>query len=710
MLDDVNAQAFREEAQELLSELETALLELEEEPGNSDIVDRVFRAMHTIKGSGAMFGFDDIAAFTHDVENMFDKVRNRELAVTRELLDLTLKSRDHIAHLLECSATGAEADTETEAELTARLKAMLGEAGGGAKQEDAEPEPQAVVVEPGVQVVYRIRFKPARDIFLSGSNPLHLLDDLAQMGSMRCYPHFGELPGLEDLDVESCYVWWDILLLTDQTEEAIRDVFLFVEDDCELTVQVVDGTGQVDSESAYKRLGEILLERGDVTQESLSEILREQRPLGRVLRDAGLVTEDQVESALAEQKAVRELRKNRDTGGGDKAADAGRAASIRVAADKLDKLVDLVGELVIVQAQIAQYVHSSHDPLLNSLSEELERLSDELRDSTLSIRMLPIGTTFSKFRRLIRDLSSELGKEVDLVTHGAETELDKTVIERLGDPLVHCLRNSLDHGIEKPDVRVAAGKPRTGTITLAAEHSGGEVLISIMDDGAGLNRERILASAISKGIISPEAELSDREVCNLIFAPGFSTAAAITSVSGRGVGMDVVKRSIDALRGTIELDSIPGEGTTITIRLPLTLAIIDGLQIQVGNEFYVIPLNHVEECVEHISSSVNGERQRIINLRGEIVPYITLREQFEVPGAKPPIEQIVVVSTSGSRYGIVVDHVIGEHQTVIKSLGKVYKDVEGISGATIKGDGSMALILDIPRLVQSAILGQRNLY
>lgn len=709
MLDDVNAQAFREEAQELLSELETALLELEEEPGNSDIVDRVFRAMHTIKGSGAMFGFDDIAAFTHDVENMFDKVRNRELAVTRELLDLTLLSRDHIAHLLESSATGAEVDAETEAELTARLKAMLGEADDSSGQEVAAVESSPLVAaEPGAQVVYRIRFKPARDIFLSGSNPLHLIDDLAQMGSMRCYPHFGELPGLEDLDVESCYVWWDILLLTDQTEEAIRDIFLFVEDDCELTIQLVDGTGELDSDIAYKRLGEILLERGDVTQESLAEILREQRPIGRVLRDAGLVTEDQVESALAEQKAVRELRKNRDTGG--EKADAGGAASIRVAADKLDKLVDLVGELVIVQAQIAQYVHSSHDPFLNTLSEELERLSDELRDSTLSIRMLPIGTTFSKFRRLIRDLSSELGKEVELVTHGAETELDKTVIERLGDPLVHCLRNSLDHGIETPDVRAAAGKPRTGTITLAAEHSGGEVLISIMDDGAGLNRERILASAIAKGIISPEAELSDKEVCNLIFAPGFSTAAAITSVSGRGVGMDVVKRSIDALRGTIELDSIPGKGTTITIRLPLTLAIIDGLQIQVGNEFYVIPLNHVEECVEHISSSVNGERQRIINLRGEIVPYITLREQFEVPGARPPIEQIVVVSASGSRYGIVVDHVIGEHQTVIKSLGKVYKDVEGISGATIKGDGSMALILDIPRLVQSAILGQRNLY
>ncbi|UZP68469.1 chemotaxis protein CheA [Desulfovibrio mangrovi] len=705
MLDDVNAQAFREEAQELLAELETALLELEEAPDNSDIVDRVFRAMHTIKGSGAMFGFDDIAAFTHDVENVFDKVRNGELSVTRELLDLTLKSRDHIAHLLECSATGAEVDTETEAQLTAQLKAMMSAVDLPEEPETEMPGPVAAPAQPGVQCAYRIRFKPARDIFLSGSNPLHLLDDLSQMGAMQCFPHFGQLPGIEELDVESCYVWWDILLLTDQQEEAIRDVFLFVEDDCELTIRAIDSDEQQDSEVTYKRLGEILLERGDISHENLVEVLKEQRPIGRALREAGLVTEEQIESALAEQQTVRELRKTREVVG-DKSEPA--AASIRVAADKLDKLVDLVGELVIVQAQIAQYVHSSHDSLLMSLSEELERLSDELRDSTLSIRMLPIGTTFSKFRRLIRDLSSELGKEVELVTYGAETELDKTVIERLGDPLVHCLRNSLDHGIEKPDVRAAAGKSRCGTITLAAEHSGGEVLISIVDDGAGLNRDRIRASAVSKGIINSEAELTDKEICNLIFAPGFSTAAEITSVSGRGVGMDVVKRSIDALRGTIELDSSPGAGTTITIRLPLTLAIIDGLQVQVGNEFYVIPLNHVEECVEHIGSSVNGDRQRIINLRGEIVPYITLREQFEVPGFKPQIEQIVVVSTSGARYGIVVDHVIGEHQTVIKSLGKVYKDVEGISGATIKGDGSMALILDIPRLVQSAIVSQRH--
>ncbi|GFM38394.1 chemotaxis protein CheA [Desulfovibrio psychrotolerans] len=701
MQDDINTQAFREEAQDLLAELETALLELEEQPEDADLVDRVFRAMHTIKGSGAMFGFDDIAAFTHDVENMFDRVRNNELPVTRELLSLTLRSRDHIAHLLACSVSGEHPDMDQAAELTAALKGFLGEV-PPAQGQDIRPEESFEELASG-KVTYRIRFKPARDIFLSGINPLHLLDDLAQMGEMRCFPHVRELPALEELEPESCYLWWDVLLHTTQNEESIRDVFMFVEDECELFIQVIDKGDRLNNETAYKRLGEILLERGDITPESLKSVLDEHKPLGRVLQDAGLVTEDQVDSALAEQQIVREMRRSREVG--EKPEPAG-ASSIRVAADKLDSLVDLVGELVIVQAQIAQYVHSSPDSLLVNLSEQLERLSNDLRDSTLGIRMLPIGTTFSKFRRLIRDLSSELGKEVELVTHGAETELDKTVIERLGDPLIHCLRNSLDHGIEKPEARRAAGKPSVGTITLSAEHSGGEVLITIADDGSGLNREKLYSSAVSKGIISPDAELSDREICNLIFAPGFSTAAQITNVSGRGVGMDVVKRSIDSLRGSIELQSVFGKGTTITIRLPLTLAIIDGLQIQVGNEYFVIPLNHVEECVEHIRASVNGGSQRIINLRGEIVPYITLREQFEVPGEEPAIEQIVVVSSGGARYGIVVDHVIGEHQTVIKSLGKVYKDVEGISGATIKGDGSMALILDIPRLVQSAIAGQ----
>ena len=358
--------------------------------------------------------------------------------------------------------------------------------------------------------------------------------------------------------------------------------------------------------------------------------------------------------------------------------------------------MDLVGELVTAQARLTQFASEQNDPRLQAISEEIERLSDELRDNTLGIRMLPIGTTFSRFKRLVRDLSQELGKRIVLETHGEDTELDKTVIERLSDPLVHLLRNSIDHGIESPETRIARGKNPEGRIVLSAEHSGGEVLIRIIDDGAGIDPDRVRAKAVEKGLIAPDALISDKDALMLIFAPGFSTAEKITNVSGRGVGMDVVKRNIDALRGRVSLDSVPGEGTTVSVRIPLTLAIIDGLQVQVGESYFIMPLAAVEECVELIRQ--DGERAAFINLRGQMVPWVSLRTNFDIPGERPPIEQVVVCNSQSSRVGIVVDRVIGEHQTVIKSLGKVYRDVRGISGATIKGDGSMALILDIAAL------------
>ncbi len=704
--EDANRAAFIEEAQDLLAELETALLELEAQPDDRDLVARVFRAMHTIKGSGAMFGFDDIAHFTHDVETVFDKVRNGEMPVTRQLLDLTLASRDHIARLLQCAVSGEAPDLSHAAAITGSLRALVPAtpaspdgtaAGPDAANAECPSEPEEPC--PPCARTWRVRFRPVPSILFSGANPLSLLDELRDLGGAQVFPHFSDVPGLEDLQPELCHLWWDVLLSTESDEAAIRDVFLFVEDDADIDIRLVDDARIVD-DAAYKRLGEILIERGDVSADDLHRVLDEQRPLGRLLTDAGVVPPERVDAALAEQQTVRTMRQSRDK---ESAAREDSGASIRVAASKLDFLVDLVGELVIVQAQLSQAAHQRSDPGLLGLVEELERLSDELRDTTLGIRMLPIGTTFSKFRRLVRDLSAELGKDVELVTLGGETELDKTVIERLGDPLVHCLRNSLDHGVEAPDVRAAAGKPRTGTVTLSAAHAGGEVLITIADDGAGIDPVRVLEIARRRGVIAQDVELPPREAMELIFAAGFSTADKVTSVSGRGVGMDVVKRSIEALRGRIELDSAVGKGTALTIRLPLTLAIIDGLQVLVGGESYVIPLNHVEECAEHATPSSGEGRQRIINLRGEIVPYIRLRELFSSSGPPPAIEQVVVVDAQGSRFGLVVDCVVGEHQTVIKSLGRIYKDVPGISGATIKGDGSMALILDVPGLVQLAV-------
>ncbi len=697
--DDINRQAFKEEANDLLGELESALLELEENPEDHELIDRVFRAMHTVKGSGAMFGFDDIATFTHDVETAFDKVRGGEIPVTRELLDLTLAARDHILELLDDSG-GTKAGSESARAIITGLRAITGAAQAAPGQAapgaapGSGPEP-----EPGEPVTYRIRVRPARNIMQFGSNPLTLLAELAEMGACQVAGHVGEVPPLSELEPEGCYLWWDVILSTDKGEDAIRDVFIFVEDECEVQIQVIDTLGALEGDATYKKLGEILVERGDISADDLRKVLGEQPRIGDMLARSGAVSEESVQSALAEQSAVRRMRKDRE--------EQATASSIRVSADKLDYLVDLVGELVIVQAQLTQIVGERGDQDLTSLAEQLERLSDELRDSTLSVRMLPIGTTFSKFRRLVRDLSAELGKQIELTTRGAETELDKTVIERLNDPLVHLLRNSIDHGIELPGIRQEAGKNASGTILLSAEHSGGEVLITIRDDGAGMDPAAIRAKGVERGLIAKDAELSDKEAFGLIFAPGFSTAKQVTSVSGRGVGMDVVKRGIDALRGSIDVDSRRGEGTTITVRLPLTLAIIDGLQVKVGGEYYVIPLSLVEECVELIrDAQARGREQQVLNLRGEIVPYIRLRQWFEIAGPAPDIEQIVVTDVAGTRIGIVVDNVIGEHQTVIKSLGRVYRDVEGISGATIKGDGSMALILDVPRLVRTVAEAQ----
>lgn len=697
--DDINRQAFKEEANDLLGELESALLELEEVPDDHDLIDRVFRAMHTVKGSGAMFGFDDIAAFTHDVETAFDKVRSGEVAVTKKLLDLTLSARDHILELLE-DETGEKAGSPESKAIIAGLRELSGTAApGGGEDAPAPADQDEDEASDSDAQTYRVRFKPEQDIMRFGSNPLALLDELGELGIHQVAGHVEDVPPLSQMSPESCYIWWDIILSTDKGEDAIRDVFIFVEDDCDLSIQVIDSMGALEGDATYKKLGEILVERGDINADDLRKVLGEQPRLGELLAKSGIVSEEKVEAALAEQGAVRKIRKTREA--------ESTASSIRVSADKLDYLVDLVGELVIVQAQLAQTVSDRGDQDLMTLSEELERLSDELRDSTLSVRMLPIGTTFSKFRRLVRDLSDELGKQIELKTSGAETELDKTVIERLNDPLVHLLRNSIDHGVELPDERKAKGKPSTGTITLSAEHSGGEVLITIRDDGKGMDPEVIRAKGVERGLIAKDAELTNKDIFNLIFAAGFSTAQSVTNVSGRGVGMDVVKRGIDQLRGSIDIDSSFGVGTTITVRLPLTLAIIDGLQVRVSEEYYVIPLPLVEECVELLQTEEERRReQQVMNLRGEIVPYIRLRDWFDIDGTAPEIEQIVVTGVEGSRVGIVVDNVIGEHQTVIKSLGRVYRDVEGVSGATIKGDGSMALILDVPKLVRGVSAAQ----
>lgn len=697
---DAHRQAYKEEAYELLAELESSLLELEETPEDTDLIGRVFRAMHTIKGSGAMFGFDDIAAFTHEVETVFDMVRNGRIKVTRDLVNLTLKARDLIKGMLDASeGEGDAVEGAATASVIAGLRLLVPAAPSDGVKRTSPASAVPSESKEGKAVTYRIRFLPSPDVTANGTNPLMLLAELRQLGTCHIVAQMARVPQLELINPEHCYLFWDVILTTKRGIDAIRDVFIFIEDDCDLKIDVIDDGGILDVDSDYKKLGIILLERGDLTAQDMEAILAKQKRFGELLVEHGVVTPEKVTSALIEQQHVKEVRKERQT--------QESASSIRVPAEKLDILVNLVGELVTVQARLSQTATGRADALLVNIAEEVERLTNELRDTALNIRMLPIGTTFSKFKRLVRDLSVELGKDIEMTTEGAETELDKTVIEKLNDPLVHLIRNSIDHGIEAPDERVAVGKPRQGTVHLGAVHSGDSVLITITDDGKGLDREAIRAKGIERGIVSATAELSDKEIFGLIFAPGFSTAKTVTSVSGRGVGMDVVKRAIEALRGTIDIQSERGLGTVITIKLPLTLAIIESLLVKIGHDCFVIPLSIVEECVELTREDVrNAHGRNLATVRDQIVPYIPLRERFLVRSEQPDIEQIVITQVGGKRVGFVVDNVIGEHQTVIKSLGKMYRDVQGLSGATILGDGSVALILDIPCLVREVELEQ----
>jgi two-component system, chemotaxis family, sensor kinase CheA len=706
---DLYQQTFRLEADELLAEIEAVILLIEENPEDDDAINRLFRAVHTMKGSGGMFGLTDIANFSHGLESVLDKVRGKQLLVSRTLIDLTLAYRDQVAIMLHAGDGGAAVDAGRVEAIKRSLAALCPPAAAASQPPPSHPDAAAVGASPspgqpegaaspdspgapsGTAVSYRIRFAPLPPLFLSGTDPALLLDELRGLGECTVVAHVEEVPRLQDADPESCYLAWDILLTTAGGIDAIKDVFAFVEDLSRIDIEDVSSDLVRNPDAPLPRLGEILVERGDVATSDLQDALRGQRRLGSLLVDSGAVSEAKVTSALSEQQTLARHQV------------AARSDSVRVASDKLDALIDLVGELVTNQARLGQVTRNSGDMLLQAPVEEAERLIGELRDIVLTVRMMPIGATFSRFKRLVRDLSGDLHKQIELATEGGETELDKTVIDRLGDPLVHLIRNCVDHGIEPPEQRVQSGKSAMGTITLTAAHRGANVVISVIDDGAGLDTAAILGKARSRGLVPNDAELSEREIFDLIFLPGFSTATQVTDVSGRGVGMDVVKREVDSLRGSIAVHSEPGRGTRIDLSLPLTLAIIEGLMVHVADDCFVIPLAAVEECMELTPDRFATSRARnVIQVRGAPVPLMRLRDIFSLPEPRPLIEQAVVVNVADVRVGLAVDQVIGNHQTVIKSLGKLYRKAGCISGATITGDGNVALILDLAGIIRSA--------
>jgi two-component system chemotaxis sensor kinase CheA len=667
---------FRIEAAECLETIEAGLLDLTHQLDNKDLIDAVFRGLHTLKGSGSMFGFDALAAFTHHCETAFDRVRKGEVPATSELVAAVLAAQDHMRALVD----QPEADHgNTGQQLLAQLQAAVGtrnEAKEPAPAEPAAPAPMPVAASKKT-TTWRIRFSLPSNAMVNGTNPLGLLDELRDLGECTIRANISDIPPLDELTPTELYVSWDVMLTSEQDRSAIDDVFIFVMDDMELDVQ------EISSPAATPAPVETKAEPAPVVT----------MPAAPSIPVASVPEFKPVEAVPAKREAAAP-----PTATDNRQAKA--AENVRVPAERLDELMDRVGELVIAQSRLSQLAGASSDIALRSVSEEIERLSGELRDTMMVLRMVPVATLFSRFRRLTHDLARETGKVIELVTEGESTEVDKTVIERLADPLVHLVRNSIDHGLEGPDERLAAGKSETGTVTLAARQAGGEVIISIKDDGRGINRERVRAKAESSGLIVPGQSLSDSELLHLIFAPGFSTAATITNLSGRGVGMDVVKKTVEALRGAIDIVSRPGEGSEVSLRIPLTLAIIDGLLVRVGAGSYVIPLSAVEECLElSLEEDLRSRGRSFISLRDSLVPFLRLRDLFRT-GTKPDVHQkVVVISTGTERVGLVVDQIIGDHQTVIKSMSKLHNDVATFSGATILGDGGVALILDVGHLV-----------
>ncbi|KWS96505.1 MULTISPECIES: chemotaxis protein CheA [Pseudomonas syringae group] len=677
---DQAQQTFIVEARELLQAMEESLLQLESEPGDQDAIGAVFRAAHTIKGSAGLFGLTPIVSFTHIVEDVLDRLREGSVSVDAGLIAVLLKSGDHMLELIDVVASRGQTLQPPALEREAALRQALQvyQAPGNAQPAD-EAQAPSVIDEQPAEVLWHISLRFGVDVFRNGMDPLSFLRYLNTLGQMvQVTTVTDSIPALEAWDPESCHLGFEIDFRSAAGHAAINEVFDFVREDCAVEITPVNET----PDHVEPTGTELVSQTEHSPAVASGELQGDQRAVPRAPAAATAVERP---SSASEQK-------NKD----------GRY--VRVNADKLDELINLVGELVIASAGASLLARSCDNDPLQEASSTVSGLVEQILDGALHLRMIPIGDTFNRFRRVVRDVSQELGKDIDLIINGAETELDKTVVEKIGDPLMHLLRNSMDHGIESAEARRAAGKPAKGHLSLNAYHDSGSIVIEIADDGAGLNRERILDKAQQRGLVAAGASLTDQEIYNLIFEPGFSTAEAVTNLSGRGVGMDVVKRNITLLRGTVDLDSQPGQGTIVRIRLPLTLAIINGFLVGIDQSTYVIPLDMVQECIELDEQNRHLTRDSgYLDLRGEVLPLVYLRDHFNHEGPAARRQNVVVVRYAEHKAGLVVDDLLGEFQTVIKPLGKLFGALRGISGSTILGSGAVALILDIPALLNQIV-------
>ncbi len=717
MYDDALVTFFAE-ARDMLVQIEDTLLALENDPTDRENINALFRAAHTIKGSAGLFGLDRVVAFTHQVESVLDKVRNGELVVDLAMSDVLLKSTDVIASLL-AEAESKTIDPEEHAQVDAQANVVLASLSQylGKKVEISSKKAAHEELETGSKAgIWHISLRFGENTFRNGFDPLSVINYLRTIGEVKAIVTVDQyLPNLDALDPESCYLGFEIRLSTSAPKADIEGAFDFLRDDCTLHIlppnrRASDFIALMRELPDEARLGDLLVDCGAITRAALDAALSQQggnapqddrrgaKAIGQILVDQKHIQPEVLDAALVKQGRTKD----------PKIEDS---RFVRVPADKLDDLINLVGELVICGASANLLALTMRNQQMIETTQQMSGLVEEIRNGTLALRMVQIGETFARFRRVVRDTAAELGKEIHLEIEGSETELDKSVVEKIGDPLMHLVRNAMDHGIETPQVREENGKPPHGTLRLSAHHDSGHIVIQVDDDGKGLDGEKILAKAKERGIVAPNQVLSDSDKMNLIFEPGFSTAESITNLSGRGVGMDVVKKNIEALRGSVVLRSEVGLGTTIEIRLPLTLAIIDGFLVKVGRNSYVIPLHSVIECINPEASQLaanesNSSWSGVLDLRGDVLPFVDLRKVFEVSETAPERRSIVVVKNGETTAGLVVDQLLGEYQTVIKPLGKLFRQLRGISGSTVLGSGEVALILDVAAMTRLAI--ERN--
>ena len=674
---------FVQEATEVLERIEVDLLELEKDTENKEIIQDIFRVMHTLKGSGGMFGYEYVSELAHKMESAYDLLRNGQIEISPRLMELSYFTVDHIKKLIK------DKDLKNKS-LRKKHNTIMGEVEDflealGAKVLKAEEKIESKPVR-----WFHVHFNPSVNAMTQGPQPIFLIIDCLSVFDGLAIPDISKIPHIDELQLNKSYITWDLVMSTEMGQQAIEDMFVFIDEESEILVTPLPDDARFHTRSFREALKEAQQKGEGCSINQITELL-EPIPMPKEKKnDEAAEQEEVVAKSSSTKKAASNAKKENVI------------SSIRVDVTKLDTLVGLVSELVTIQARLSMLVDQQENTELLAVSEEIEKISRRLRENTFSISMVALSTVETRFQRLVRDIATKQNKKVVLNTEGLETELDKSLIERIIPPLLHVFRNAVDHGIESPEKRAKNGKPEQGTITLSAFYSGANVVVEVKDDGEGVDVDRVRAKAIKNGLITADQKITERELLEFLFHPGFSTTEVVTDVSGRGVGMDVVRTAMAEIRGEALIESEKCKGTTITLKLPLTLSILDGLLVEINQDKYIIPLQYVDKCYE-MPSKNHKEIDDVVVLEGEQVPVIDLRNLFEISGKRPLISSIIVIDFDLKKVGLIADHIIGEHQAVLKSLGKMFRKVQAVSGGTILGDGQIALILDVHRIISDHI-------